>query len=394
MLISVHVIEVEYKYMIESKLPKVGTTIFATMSQLAAEHNAINLSQGFPDFPVSEELIDLIYRNMQMGHNQYAPMAGLPKLREAIAHKIDKLYNLSVSAETDITVTAGATEAIFSSIMALVHKGDEVIVLEPAYDCYIPAIELAGGKPVPVLLNTTDFSVDWEAVERAVNGNTRVLMINTPHNPTGAVLSHTDLERLKKLLERNPKLTVISDEVYEHIIFDEVPHYGMLNDPFLASRSVAIYSFGKTFHATGWKLGYAVAPEALSKEIRKVHQYVTFSVHTPSQFALASYLENEEHYKGLHTFYQKKRNAFKDKLKDSRFRIVPCYGTYFQLLDYSAISDQSDKEFANYLTKELGVAGIPISVFYSNGFDPKMLRFCFAKGEDTLTKAAEILCKI
>jgi methionine aminotransferase len=378
----------------QSKLPLVGTTIFSVMSKMAADHNAINLSQGFPEFPVSEQLIDLVYRNMQMGHNQYAPMPGLPQLREAIAAKIESLYHCQLNPSTEVTVTAGATEAIFSTIMSLVHAGEEVVVLEPAYDCYIPAIILAGGIVRTVPLTTDNFTPDWGLIDDAVSTNTRMLIINTPHNPSGAVFSATDITALKKLVANNPDLIILSDEVYEHIVFDGKPHLSVLSDEQLAKRSVAVYSFGKTFHATGWKIGYVVAPEALSNEIRKVHQYNCFSVHTPTQYAMAEYLKHERNYLGLGQMYQKKRDFFLDKVKNSNFKVIPSHGTYFQLLDYSAISDESAMEFASYLTKEVGVASVPISAFYQQKTDPKALRFCIAKGEETLGKAAALLCKI
>lgn len=379
---------------IQSKLPKVGTTIFTVMSQMAAEYNAINLSQGFPDFPVSEKLIDLVYQNMQIGHNQYAPMPGLPQLREAIANKIKNTGGINLNINTEITVTAGATEAIFSSILATVNQGDEVIVLEPAYDCYIPAIELAGGKVIPVGLSLPDFSPDWQKVKDNITDKTRMIIINFPHNPSGAILNQNDITALKEILEKNPKLIVLSDEVYEHIIFDGKSNLSVLKDEYLASRSIAISSFGKTFHATGWKIGYMVAPETIMKEIRKVHQYNCFSVHTPSQYAMAEYLQNEQNYLGVSSMYEKKREFFQQAMQDSKFKVIPSYGTYFQVLDFSEVSDMGDMEFAQYLIKEKGVASIPVSAFYSNKQDNKLLRFCFAKGEETLQKAADILCKI
>ena len=379
---------------IQSKLPNVGTTIFTVMSQMAAEHNAINLSQGFPDFPVSEKLIDLVYQNMQIGHNQYAPMPGLPKLREAIAHKIKNTGGVSLNMDTEITVTAGATEAIFSSILATVRQDDEVIVLEPAYDCYIPAIELAGGKVIPIGLSLPNFSPDWQKVKDNITDKTRMIIINFPHNPTGAILTESDINALKEILEKQPQLIVLSDEVYEHIIFDGKTNLSVLKDEFLANRSIAVSSFGKTFHATGWKIGYMVAPEAIMKEIRKVHQYNCFSVHTPSQYAMAEYLQHEQNYLGVSAMYEKKREFFQQAMQNSKFKVIPSYGTYFQLLDFSEVSDMGDMEFAQYLIKEKGVASIPVSAFYSDKQDNKLLRFCFAKGEETLKKAADILCKI
>ncbi|MGM0581987.1 MAG: methionine aminotransferase [Bacteroidota bacterium] len=379
---------------IQSKLPKVGTTIFTVMSQMAAEYNAINLSQGFPDFPVSEKLIDLVYQNMQIGHNQYAPMPGLPQLREAIAQKIKNTGGININIDTEITVSAGATEAIFSSVLATVNQGDEVIVLEPAYDCYIPAIELAGGKVVPVGLSLPNFTPDWQKVKDNITDKTRMIIINFPHNPSGAILTQDDIIALKEILEENPQLIILSDEVYEHIIFDGNTHLSVLKDEFLASRSIAVSSFGKTFHATGWKIGYMVAPDAIMKEIRKVHQYNCFSVHTPSQYAMAEYLQNEQNYLGVSSMYEKKRVFFQQAMQDSKFKVIPSYGTYFQVLDFIEVSDMGDMEFAQYLIKEKGVASIPVSAFYSDKQDNKLLRFCFAKGEETLQKAADILCKI
>ncbi|WP_375579056.1 methionine aminotransferase [Marivirga tractuosa] len=379
---------------IQSKLPKVGTTIFTVMSQMAAEYNAINLSQGFPDFPVSEKLIDLVYQNMQIGHNQYAPMPGLPQLREAIANKIKNTGGININIDTEITVSAGATEAIFSSVLATVNQGDEVIVLEPAYDCYIPAIELAGGKVVPVGLSLPNFTPDWQKVKDNITEKTRMVIINFPHNPSGAILTQDDITALKEILEENPQLIILSDEVYEHIIFDGNTHLSVLKDKFLASRSIAVSSFGKTFHATGWKIGYMVAPEAIMKEIRKVHQYNCFSVHTPSQYAMAEYLQNEQNYLGVSSMYEKKREFFQQAMQDSKFKVIPSYGTYFQVLEFSEVSDMGDMEFAQYLIKDKGVASIPISAFYSDKQDDKLLRFCFSKGEETLQKAADILCKI
>tara|TARA_R110002012_G_scaffold296032_3_gene493081 strand:- start:46993 stop:48087 length:1095 start_codon:yes stop_codon:yes gene_type:complete len=364
------------------------------MSQMAMEHSAINLSQGFPDFPVSEKLIDLVYQNMQIGHNQYAPMPGLPQLREAIANKIKNTGGISVNQDSEITVTAGATEAIFSSVLATVNQGDEVVVLEPAYDCYIPAIEVAGGKAVPVGLKLPDFSPDWQKVKDSITDKTRMIMMNFPHNPSGAILTENDISALKEILEENPRLLVLSDEVYEHIIFDGKTNLGVLKDEFLASRSIAVSSFGKTFHATGWKIGYMVAPEAIMKEIRKVHQYNVFSVHTPSQYAMAEFLQDEQNYLGVSSMYEKKREFFQKAMQDSKFKVIPSYGTYFQVLDFSEVSDMGDMEFAQYLIKEKGVASIPVSAFYSDKQDHHLLRFCFAKGEETLQKASEILCKI
>ena len=377
---------------IESKLPDVGTTIFAVMSKMAAEHHAINLSQGFPDFPVSEKLISLVSEAMQKGHNQYAPMPGLPSLRESIAQMIGINHAVILNAETEITITAGATEALFATLMALVKKGDEVIVFDPAYDSYGPAIRLSGGTPVHLKLNNR-FGINWDEVAAAITERTRIIMINSPHNPSGAILTAEDIAQLEQLVLKHD-LLVLSDEVYEWIIFDGEQHQTVLKSDILRERSIAVFSFGKTFHATGWKVGYTVAPEQISKEIRKVHQFLTFSVNTPMQWALANYLNNPENYNYLPSFYQKKRDYFSNKIKNSRFEILPCKGTYFQLLSYKEISNKPDTEMAEWLTKEKGVASIPVSVFYADKTDRQVLRFCFAKSEETLDKAAELLCKI
>ncbi|MTI21393.1 aminotransferase class I/II-fold pyridoxal phosphate-dependent enzyme [Fulvivirga sp. RKSG066] len=378
---------------IESKLPTSSTSIFAVMSKMAADHGAINLSQGFPDFPVSSELIGLVNRNMQNGHNQYAPMPGLPSLRKTIAKVIDDSYNYEVDFESDITVTSGATEALFASISAIVKPGDEVIIFDPAYDSYAPAVRLAGGKPVHIALQAPSYAIDWTKVERIISKKTTLIIINTPHNPTGATLSEKDMLSLQKVVLEN-ELFLISDEVYERITFDNVKHESVLRYPELAARSVAIFSFGKTFHATGWKVGYAVAPANLTAEIRKIHQYLTFSVNTPVQHALAEYMTEETNYLNLGSFYQKKRDFFVNRLKDSRFEVLPCHGTYFQLLSYKQVADMPEKEMAEHLTKEFGVASIPTSAFYENENDNGVLRFCFAKSEETLEKATGILCKI
>jgi methionine transaminase len=376
-----------------SKLPHIGTTIFTQMSALAAEHDAINLSQGFPDFPIDEALIERVAYHMRQGRNQYAPMAGVPQLRQTIAAKIGRLYGHTPDPEKEITVTSGATEALFAAIAALVHPGDEVLVLDPAYDSYAPAIQLQGGKPVHVALRYPDFRPDWEALRQAITPRTRLIITNTPHNPTGSAWQEEDLLQLEELAETN-KLLVLSDEVYQHLIYDGQQHQSVLLRPKLRARSAAVYSFGKTFHATGWKAGYVVAPEALTREIRKVHQYLTFSTHTPTQLALADYLQKPEHYEGLPAFFEQKRDLFLQLLAPGRFKALPCSGTYFQLLDYSAISDQPDVEMARWLTTEIGVAAIPCSVFYVDKQDHKLLRFCFAKQDQTLQKAAERLCKI
>ncbi len=378
---------------IHSKLPKVGTTIFTVMSKMAAEHNAINLSQGFPDFMCSELLIKLVNEAMLKGHNQYAPMPGLLPLRTILAKKTQNQYGTSYDPETEITITAGATQAIYTAVAALVREDDEVIVFEPAYDCYQPAIEVAGGKTVYLRLKAPDYSIDWDEVKKMFNHRTRMIILNTPNNPTGSVWTADDMRKLEKIVKGSDAV-IVSDEVYEHIIFDGQQHQSVARFPILAERSLIVSSFGKTFHATGWKVGYCVAPHNLMTEFRKVHQFLVFSVNTPIQYALAEYLKEQDTYLDLGSFYQKKRDYFNGLLKNSRFKFSPASGTYFQLLDYSAITIEKDTDYAVRLIKEAGVASIPISVFYHKPVDNKILRFCFAKKEETLEKAAELLCKI
>ena len=378
---------------VNSKLPDVGTTIFTVMSRMAAEEGAINLSQGFPDFDAPAELLSLVEKHMRLGHNQYAPMEGLMILREQIAAKVERLYGAQFDPETDITVTSGATEAIHSSISALVQPGDEVIILEPAYDCYIPSIKLNGGLPISVELNSEDFSVPWEQVQASISERTRLIMINTPHNPTGTVLSANDLNQLAAII-RDTKILVLSDEVYEHIIFDGQKHNSVLTHPELAKRSVAVSSFGKTFHTTGWKIGYCVAPAFISREIRKVHQFLQFSVHTPSQFALAEYMQSLDSYQFLADFYQQKRDLFLKLTEKAPFKPLPSRGTFFQLFSYRGFSDMPDRELAEKMTKVNKLACIPMSVFYREKKDNHYLRFCFCKGDDTLTRGAEILSSL
>lgn len=377
---------------IHSRLPEVGTTIFTIMSKMALEHGAINLSQGFPDFPVDQKLVDLIYARMREGFNQYAPMPGVPALRNIIAEVISKTYNRSTDPETEVTVTAGGTEALFSVIAALVHPGDEVIVFDPAYDSYNPAIRLNGGAPVHINLTFPDFSIDWQEVKSKITPRTRMIMINTPHNPTGAVLSETDLKTLQQLAIEHD-LIVLSDEVYERLIFDGIKHQSVLQYPELASRSIAVFSFGKTFHATGWKVGYTIAPGKLTTEIRKAHQFVTFSVNTPVQFALAEYMSVPEHYLNLGTFYQQKRDYFLNGIRGSSFEPMACHGSYFQSLSYKNISELPDMAMAQELTKKYKIASVPVSAFYQDKTDNRLLRFCFAKQEKTLDQAIEILRK-
>ncbi len=381
-------------FAVQSKLPDVGTTIFTVMSQLATEHGAINLSQGFPDFPAPAGLLDRVSHHLRAGHNQYAPMGGLPALRAQIAHKTLALYGRSVDPDSEVTVTSGATEALFCAIEAVVRPGDEVLCLDPAYDSYDPAIRLAGGHAVHIPLRQPEFSVDWDRVRSAITPRTRLLILNSPHNPTGAVLSAEDMAVLTELV-RGTRLLLLGDEVYEHIIFDDRRHESLLRYLELAERSLVVSSFGKTYHATGWKIGYCVAPAALTREFRRVHQFVQFCVVTPMQWALADFLESDPgHYLDLPAFYQVKRDQFCALLQPSRFRFTPSAGTYFQLLDYSAITGEPDVDYAQRLTREAGVACIPVSVFCAEPLTIPRLRFCFAKDPATLERAAEILCRI
>jgi len=377
---------------IETKLPKVGTTIFTVMSQLALEHKAVNLGQGFPDFDGPQAMRDALAAAMNAGRNQYAPMTGLPVLREQIARKTEALYGHKVNQDTEITVTSGATEALFAAIAAVVRPGDEVIVLDPCYDSYEPAIELNGGRAVHVPLDPRDFTPDWQRVRDAVTPKTRMILINSPHNPCGSVLSADDLESLAALT-RDTGIFVLSDEVYEHIIFDGALHQSVLRHTELAERSFVVSSFGKTYHCTGWKVGYCIAPRALSAEFRKVHQYLTFCTFTPAQWAFAEILEKDpQHYRDLPAFYQAKRDKFRDLLAGSKFRLPPVGGAYFQIADYSALDDRDDLAFCEWLVKEAGVAAIPISAFYeSPPQDQRLIRFCFAKSDATLEQAAERL---
>ncbi len=378
---------------LKSKLPHVGTTIFTVMSKLAAECGAINLSQGFPDFPIDEKLSDLVNTAMRAGHNQYAPMPGLPALRDAISNKVERLYSFRYDPETEVTVTAGGTQAIFTALGAIVHPGDEVIIVDPAYDCYSPTVELFGGEPVHVRLGA-DMKFDANAVKAAITPRTRVLMINTPHNPAGTILRDADMRRIVDLL-RDTDIILLSDEVYEHLVFDGEPHASAINYPELRDRAFVIFSFGKVFHTTGWKMGYALAPKELMTEFRKVHQFNVFSANTPMQHALAEYLKDPQNYENVPSLYEEKRDRFLIGLRASRFEPLACEGSYFQLADYSRISDEPDIDFAKHLTQEFGVAAIPISVFYK---DPpkgqRILRFCFAKQGETLDNAIEKLCAI
>ncbi|WP_034041894.1 methionine aminotransferase [Wocania ichthyoenteri] len=376
-----------------SKLPHVGTTIFTIMGALARAHNAINLSQGFPDFKMDEKLIDLVTKAMHNGYNQYAPMQGSIELRESIAKKLDLLYSSTYHPETEITITTGATQAIFSIILAFIKLKDEVVIFHPAYDCYEPAIELNGGKTISMALESPNFKVDWNAVKAKINNRTKMIIINTPQNPIGTVFSETDMLQLQDIT-KGTNIIVLSDEVYEHIVFDGEKHQSACLFSELKSRSFVVASFGKTFHNTGWRIGYCCAPKALMDEFRKVHQFNVFCVNHPMQEALAEYLENENHYLELSAFYQEKRDSFLGLIKDSRFKFTASKGTYFQLLDYSEITKENDVDFAKRLTIENKLASIPISVFYNTEVNSKILRFCFAKKNETLKRAADILNSI
>ncbi len=378
---------------VPSKLPNTATSIFAVMTQLANDHGAVNLSQGFPDFEVSPVLIELVAKHMREGHNQYAPMPGLPALREAIAGKTSELYGADYDPDSEITVTAGATQAIYAAISAFVRDEDEVIIFEPAYDSYIPAVKLNGGMPITSKLKGPEFSIDWDEVRRLINNRTKMIIINSPNNPTGSILGSEDLRQLEKLV-KNSNIIILSDEVYEHIVFDGKRHESLCRYPGLADRSLICSSFGKTFHATGWKTGYIVAPSVLMKEIRKTHQFMVFCTNTPVQHAIAEFLKEDKYYSGLGPFFQAKRDFFLKELEGSRFRFTPTGGTYFQLLNYEGVSDSGEMEFAEYLVKEHKIAGVPVTSFYNKGHNDHYIRFCFAKSEETLKKAAEILCKI
>ena len=379
---------------LQTKLPKVGTTIFSVMSQLSAEQGAINLGQGFPDFEGPQALKDALSRALNDGRNQYAPAPGIPQLREQIAAKTERLYGCAVNPDTEITVTSGATEALFAAIAATVRRGDEVIVFDPCYDSYEPAIDLQGARTVHLALEAPEFGLPFAALEAAINDRTRMIIINSPQNPTGAALRTEDLDQLAALIA-DREIYVLSDEVYEHIIFDGLKHATVLAHPQLAPRSFAISSFGKTYHITGWKVGYCIAPPALTAEFRKVHQYLTFCSFHPAQVALAEFMAaDQQHYLDLPAFYQAKRDFFADALKASRFKLMPVRGSYFQLVDYSAISNQSDMEFCRWLTTEHKVAAVPISPFCETPPEGRYARLCFAKEDDTLLEAAQRLCRV
>ncbi|MBS1509443.1 MAG: aminotransferase class I/II-fold pyridoxal phosphate-dependent enzyme [Bacteroidetes bacterium] len=376
-----------------SKQPHSTTTIFTVMSVLAAEHNAINLGQGFPDFTMDGDLIALVNNAMQKGHNQYLHMNGLMALRETLSEKMHYLYNATINPETEITITPGGTYAIFTALTTVLHPGDEVIVFEPAYDSYIPTIEINGAIPVRIPLQFPHYSIDWELVKQKISAQTKMIMLNTPHNPTGSVLSAHDIEQLRSIVH-NTNIFILCDEVYEHLIFDGLQHQSMLRYPDLLQRSFVCFSFGKTYHCTGWKLGYCVAPTALMQEFRKIHQFNCFSCNSPAQFAVAEYLHHREKYLQLGAVMQKKRDYFAGLMQQTKFKALPSYGSYFQLYSYENISDETEKELAIRLTKEYGVASIPVSVFYKDGTENKVLRFCFAKKESTLEEAVGRLMKV
>jgi methionine aminotransferase len=378
---------------INSKLPAIGTSIFAVMSKMANDYNAINLSQGFPDFNCSDELIQLVNDFMKKGFNQYAPMPGTIELRKQISENVKKDYGSSYNFDSEITVTAGATQALFTAFSTIITAGDEVIIFEPAYDSYLPAIKINGGIPVTIQLNKNDFSVPWDEVRKSITNKTKCIVFNSPHNPTGSILKEDDIKELQKIVN-GTDILIISDEVYEHIIFEDEMHLSFTRDPELAKRSFVISSFGKTFHTTGWKMGYCCAPEELTKEFRKIHQFVVFAVNTPIQLAIATFMKDVSNIKKLNKFYQDKRDSFASLIKDSRFSLKSCSGTYFQLLDYSKISDKHDLEFSEYLTKEIGVATIPLSPFFSKCSEEKLIRICFAKKDEILKQAADKLCQI
>jgi methionine aminotransferase len=378
--------------MLHSKLPNVGTTIFATMSALAAEYKAVNLGQGFPDFQMNEELVELVTKAMKNGFNQYAPMPGWMPLREAIAEKAHFLYGANVNPDSEVTITPGGTYAIYSALTAILHPGDEVIMFEPAYDSYIPNIEVNGGVAVRLPLVYPDYHIDWNAVRAAITPRTRAIFINSPHNPTGAVIGPNDIEELRKIVA-GTNILIISDEVYEHLIFDNIPHQSILRYPDLLERSFICFSFGKVYNCTGWKLGYCIAPASLMKEFRKIHQFNAFCCFTPTQVALAEFLKNREAYLGLSSQMQEKRDYFIELMKATRFELLTSHGSYFIGAKYNRISDEGDMDFAIRLTKEAGVTTIPVSAFYSNGKDDKVLRFCFSKKRETLEQAVERLVK-
>jgi len=382
-----------YPHPLTSRLPQVGTTIFSVMSALASEHGALNLSQGFPDFDAPAELLSLLDQHARAGHNQYAPMTGVPVLREAIAAKVSTLYGAQYDVDAEITVTAGATQAIFTAVAALVHPGDEVIVFTPVYDSYAPSVELQGGKVVYAHLTLPDYRPDWDEVARLITPRTRMIILNSPHNPTGTVWTAEDMAQLEALV-KDTDIVLLSDEVYEHMVFDQARHESVLRYPGLAERSLVVSSFGKTYHITGWKVAYCLAPRELMAEFRKAHQFIVFTVHAPSQYALADFMKMPGWYEQLKALYQGKRDIFRQALAGSRFELLPCQGTYFQCVKYAAISDEGDRAFVERLTRDHGVAAIPVSAFYPDGADHGVIRFCFAKSAATLEQALERLIKL
>jgi methionine aminotransferase len=378
---------------IKTKLPEWGTSIFTIMSRMAVEHNAINLAQGFPDFNCDQELLELVSYFQNKGFNQYAPMQGVPNLRKAISEKIKKIYGRHYDFDKEITVTAGATQALYTAITSVVKQGDEVILFEPAYDSYVPDILSNGGIPVYIPLNPNNYSYDWDIIHNKISDKTKAIILNSPHNPTGSLISKNDIEQLEKLT-RETDILIVSDEVYEHITFDGEKHISLASSNELSKRTFVISSFGKTYHTTGWKMGYCAAPENLTKEFRKMHQFIVFSTNTPIQYAYAEFMKHEDRYLSLGKFYQQKRDVFINEIKSSKFKLKPCKGTYFQLLDYSAISNKTDLEFSEYLTKEIGVAVIPLSPFYESKESQSLIRICFAKTDEVLKEAVDKLKKL
>jgi methionine aminotransferase len=379
--------------LLNSKLPEVGTTIFTVMSKLAQEYNAINLSQGFPDYDLPQELVEYVADAMRSGYNQYAPMHGLQALRELVSEKTERFYQANYHPETEITITAGGTQAIFTALAATINAGDEVIIFEPAYDCYAPIIKLFGGLVKSFELHGPDYEIDWEMVKKLFTNNTKMIIINSPHNPTGSILQQKDIDALIKLT-KNTDILILSDEVYEHIIFDGTQHQSIALYPELRERSFIVASFGKLLHATGWKIGYCLAPAKLMLEFRKVHQFNVFSVNTPMQMGIANYLKSGNIYDELAPYFQKKRDSFSALLSQTNFKLLPCKGSYFQCVSYAHFSDEKDNDFAKRLITEHGVAGIPVSAFYTRKNDEKIIRFCFAKKQETLEKAVDRLMKV
>lgn len=372
----------------ESKLPHVGTTIFSVMSALAQQHGAINLGQGFPGFGIDQRLVEEVNRAMCEGHNQYAPMPGIPLLTDQIAEKVFQCYGHRYHAATEVTITAGATQALYAVFASFVQPGDEVILFAPAYDSYAPAVRVHGGVPIWIRLREPDYQIDWDEVASRVTSKTRMIVINSPNNPSGSVLSDDDMCRLQGLVE-GTNIILLSDEVYEHLVFDGMQHASVIRYPDLLKRSCVVFSFGKTFHATGWKMGYVCAPEVMMKRIRQIHQFLVFSVNTPMQVALHRYMQDASVWQSIGSFYEAKRNRFTEQMRGSKWELLPCKGTYFQLLRFAAMSDFSDMEMAQHLTKEIGVTLIPCSAFYEDGYDAKVLRLCFAKEDHVLDEAAQ-----